>query len=53
MESTFETLTQEGTDRINDAISLNQLQTHETLSSMKTDILAGIYGYQQKQQDQF
>ncbi|MCX4274374.1 MAG: hypothetical protein OSJ27_01160 [Candidatus Gastranaerophilales bacterium] len=53
MESTFETLTQEGTDRINDAISLNQLQTHETLSSMKTDILAGIMGINKNSKTNF
>ena len=53
MESTFETLTQEGTDRINDAISLNQLQTQETLSSMKTDILAGIMGINKNSKTNF
>ncbi len=53
MESTFETLTQEGTDRINDAVSLNQLQTHETLSSMKTDILAGIMGINKNSKTNF
>lgn len=53
MESTFETLTQEGTDRINDAINLNQLQTHETLNSMKEDLLAGIMGINKNSKTNF
>lgn len=44
IESTFETLNQEGVDRINDAISLNQLQMHESISALKSDIQAGILG---------
>ena len=44
IEATFETLNQEGVDRINDAISLNQLQMTESLSALKSDIQAGILG---------
>jgi len=53
IESTFETLTQEGTDRVTDAISLNQLQTHETLSSLKSDILSGIMGINKNSKTNF
>ncbi len=53
IESTFETLNQEGVDRISDAISLNQLQTHETLSTMKSDILAGILGINKNSKTNF
>ena len=53
IESTFETLSQEGTDRINDAISLSQLQVHETLNTIKSDILAGILGINKNSKTNF
>jgi len=53
IESTFETLNQEGVDRINDAMSLNQLQVHETLGTMKSDILAGILGINKNSKTNF
>ena len=53
IESTFETLTQEGCDRINDAISLNQLQMHETLTTLKGDVLAGILGINKNSKTNF
>lgn len=53
IESTFETLNQEGVERITDAISLNQLQTHESLGTMKTDILAGIMGINKNSKTNF
>ncbi len=53
IESTFETLNQEGVDRINDAISLNQLQTSETLNALKSDIQAGILGINKNSKTNF
>ncbi len=53
IESTFETLNQEGVDRINDAISLNQLQMSETLSALKSDIQAGILGINKNSKTNF
>lgn len=53
IEATFETLNQEGVDRINDAISLNQLQMSENLSSLKSDIQAGILGINKNSKTNF
>ncbi len=53
LESTVETVTQENADRLNDTISLNQLQTSETLNSMKTDILDGIMGINKNNKTNF
>jgi len=53
IESTFETLNQEGVDRINDAISLNQLQMSENLSALKSDIQAGILGINKNSKTNF
>lgn len=53
IESTVETVSQEGVDRINDAISLNQLQTSETLNALKSDIQAGILGINKNSKTNF
>lgn len=53
IESTFETLSQEGTDRINDSLSLTQLQVQETLASMKEDIVQGILGINKSNKSNF
>ncbi len=53
IEATFETLNQEGVDRINDAISLNQLQMTESLSALKSDIQAGILGINKNSKTNF
>ena len=53
IESTVETVNQEGVDRINDAISLNQLQMHESLSALKSDIQAGILGINKNSKTNF